>query len=173
MLASFKRSLQEYAILRIVVYIIVGIFFIVNPQKAVSIFVYILSAYMLITGIIHLYSSFVLKKKLGSYGFDLVAGIILILLAVIFFFFSKNILAFFPFIIGLLFIISGAMQLAINISSKIVYSIIYSIFLIVLGFIFLFNPFSTLLVFAKILGVVFIIMAISEIFIFVQVKKAL
>lgn len=173
MLANFKRSLQEYAILRIIMYIAIGIFFIVNPKKAVEIIVYILSAYMLISGVLHLYTSFVLKKKLGTYGFDLVTGIIQVLLAVIFFFFSKNILAFFPFIIGVLFIISGAMQLAINISSKIVYSIIYSIFLIVLGFIFLFNPFSTLLVFAKILGVVFIIMAISEIYIFVQVKKAL
>lgn len=171
MLSSIKLTLKRSTPVRILFYLILGGFLISQPNRIITISMYVLAAYFLISGIEHLFSAYNIHKKLNMTSSDLLFGIVKIILALTLFFFYQSILAFFPIIIGLMIIFEGILQFIESFSPKDIFGIIYSILLVIVGFVLLFNPFGTMIVFTRFLGCWLLIMAISEVIIYFRIKK--
>ena len=171
MLVSVTKSLRDSLFIRLLTYFVLGVLLLVSPNKVINLTIYILSIYLFVSSMLHFYASYKLKKKLNTIGIDLYIGIFQLLFSFIILFFSKGILSFFPIVIGIVFIINGVFQLIENIGFKLKFGIFYSILVLALGFVLLFNPFGTILTMTRFLGVWFIAMTISEIVIYFKLKK--
>lgn len=163
MFTTFKDNLQKHALLRAIVFIILGIAIAINPSVFFQFVAYLIAGYFTIIGLIHIYGDYKAQKATGSFGFGLISGILLIVLAIAVLLFASRIVAILPFILGLVIILNGLFQLVASLNNRRTGWIIYSVLVLIAGLTLTFNPFASLLVLFQIFGFFLIIMGVSEV----------
>lgn len=173
---SFIKKLQKYQLLRAVFYALVGILILLQPRPFFNVIVYIVAAYFVFLSIVNLISAWREKKATGYYGSEMTIGILFLVVAAIVLIFAKLIISIIPFFLGLLVLLSGIRQLVqeLNLRKQGISSLgwfLFSLAMIVVGGVLVFNPFGSVLVLFQIFGAVLIVLAISEIIAYFQLKK--
>lgn len=172
----FIENFRRYALIRAVLYIIFGIFALINPASLFQWVVILVSVYVAFLGILDLISAFRMKRQTQTLGSEFTKGWLLLLLAAIIFFFAKDIMALVPFFLGLLIVINGIYQLVNAINGRQIGIsgmgwIVYSILVMIVGVILIFNPFGSLLLLFQMFGATLIVMGIFQIINYVQLKR--
>lgn len=172
----FIENFRRYALIRAVLYIVFGALALLNPGSLFRWLVIIISAYIAFLGILDLIAAFRLKKHTQTLGPEFTKGWLLILLAAIIFFFAKGIMGLLPFFLGLTIVVNGIYQLVNAINGRQIGIsgmgwILYSIFIMIVGIVLLFNPFGSLLVLFQIFGAVLIVMGIVQIINYIQLRR--
>ncbi len=101
-------------ILLAVVFAIIGIFMIMNPDSANRVISYILGGCLIAIGAIKIINYFVVKGNTDFYNNDLLYGIIAIIVGLITIFYSSLIESVFRIVIGIWIIYSGLLRLSLS-----------------------------------------------------------
>ncbi len=145
---DFLKSTAKREIFFGVIYLLIGIFFVLRPDTAFSTIGNIFSIIILIVGIINICMYFTEKNFLGTQRNGLAAGLILSIIAIYFLIRPDFIATLLGFIIGFMILIAGITQLqnAIDMihfkAKNWIFMLITAGILIILGIISLINPFS-------------------------------
>lgn len=161
-------------ILLIVFEIAVGVMLLIDGEKLTSIIFIIFGSLLLIIGLINLIAAIVKGSKEGSIQMlPLIASVLMIAIGAFFAAasgFVTQIVTTVTLIYGLIMVISGVVKLAdyfafrkttLRVSGYVAFSAVISI---ILGVVFVFNPFGSALVIWTILGIALLIAAALDIF---------
>ncbi|WP_430606249.1 HdeD family acid-resistance protein [Enterococcus sp. DIV0180] len=171
MIEGLKRNFKTYALVRAIIYIVLGVLIVINPRAVFNLIGYLITTYFCLLGIFNLFEDYKRKKQVGSWGFGLFSGIIFLILALVVLFFAPAIASILPILLGLAIICNGIFQLIMGLNMKSTPWLIYSVLLLIGGIVLLFNPFASLLVLFQIFGVILIVMGVSEAISFFKLKK--
>ncbi|GAB2572380.1 HdeD family acid-resistance protein [Gracilibacillus alcaliphilus] len=163
MLKNFKENFQRHAILRAVIFILIGAAIFINPEGFLRFIGYLIAGYLTLLGVIKIYQNHKLKQQTGSYGMGLAGGIILIILAGVFLYFAPTLFSILPFLLGLAIVINGLMHLIVALNIKSTGWTIFCILLVIGGAVLVFNPFQSTLILFQTFGVILACIGISEI----------
>lgn len=160
----FKKA-GYLSFLSSILFLILGILLINNPEQIVQAISYIIGGILIIMGIFRIISYFTSKDAYVFYDFNLIYGSLCAILGIIVMVCGKSIASFFGIIIGIWIILSGISR--INLSFKIkdagvnywFVSLLISILILVAGIYIIFVP-GTILV---TLGFILIIYSIMDI----------
>lgn len=170
------NKLSNHALLRAFVYIILGLLMIIIPQTILHIIVYILAAYIAILGIINIVNFF-RCRECSNVGFDLVSGILMVVIGILMVVFATQLVSIMPIFLGILLIISAAANLVqvINYGRMIGKTnfllVILNLLVIAGGIIVMVNPFSSAVLLLQIFGGITILSGIAEIIAFFLYRK--
>lgn len=161
------NKLASHALLRAAAYIILGLLMLLFPAQVTSAIVYILAGWVAVLGILNIVS-YLRSKGDGATMFDLVSGILQLVLAVMMIVFSKFLVSILPVFLGVLIIIGAAGSLAQTIRygqiagrQNILLLVLYGLLLIG-GIVVVFNPFQSALFLMQVFGAITIAGGISE-----------
>ena len=164
MFETIKQNIQKYALLRAAVYIISGIAIVLNPSAVFHFIGYLITAYLVLLGLLNLFEAYRFKRKTGSWSIGLFSGLFFLILALI--------VSILPILLGLAVIINSLFQLFFSMNTKAKsWSVYSSILLLIGGFVLLFNPFKSLMLLFQIFGFILIFMGIQEIINFIRIRK--
>ena len=174
---SLFEKLKKYALLRSIIYILLGAAIIYDPIIVLKWILYIIAAYFALIGIISIITAISKIKEEGLANFDFISGIILVLVGICIVAFAVQISLFIHVLMGILVVVSGSTYFAMGLDvqkSKIVSGVplmIFSIIVIVAGVLLLVNPFGTQALLFRIFAVALIIMGIGEIVSMITYRK--
>lgn len=163
MSSLFIRKYSANTLIVSVLLLILSLFLIVKPVASLNFIMILLGCITLLDGIIHVVSYFVSFKELRTYSFELIQGILGILLGFAFMFNPQVIVSFLPFIIGAWIVVEGTIRLQFafnmrgNETGNWLILLILSILTIVFGFVVLFNPFGTAIAITSLAGILLFI----------------
>ena len=161
---SFMNQIRNYIWLKSIAYIVFGLFFLIEPHETLNV-----SIDLIVFGIINLISAWWQRSHSEVPDYSFAIGITQLVVAVIIWILAKPLLAFLPFILGIMLIISGISKVldALNHRQYVNVSpmpfVLYGILLILVGILLAFNPFGTVLILLQFFGATLIVMAIMEI----------
>lgn len=170
-------QIKKYALLRGLVYILLGLAVVINPSVVFKVAVYAVSSYLAFMGILNLMDGVKEKRSSGGYNSGFVMGVFLLLVAVIVLIFAKGIVSILPIFLGVLIAVFGTSRIvqAFNLKQYVNVNwtlfLIYGIILVVGGLLLVFNPFRSVLLLFQLFGGILIFMGISEFLTFIQLKK--
>lgn len=156
-------TIRRYRILQALLYIVMGLFLVTNPNAFFKSVIYLLSSYFIFFGLIGFIQSYKTGlKQLSptSIGFIIIGISILV--------FSSPLVKLANILLGIFIVLNGLSKLkeGHDIRKKIVNDglpiMIYGGILMLVGVVILFNPFSTWLLLIKVVGVVLIVMGILD-----------
>ena len=156
-----------------VVFAWIAIFMIVKPDSATKIISYILGGIFALYGVIKIINYFVAKGKYDFYNYDLLYGIIAIIIGLITIFYSGLIETMFRMVIGIWIVYSGLLRLSLSFklhSAEVPIwsaSLILSILIIVGGLYMIFES-GALIVTIAIIMLMYAIIDLVESVIFVK-----
>ena len=161
-----KKSGQA-SIVESIIFAILGIILIANPEETVKVISYILGAGLIIVGIFQILNYIKMNGQSDLYNYHLIYGIMTIVIGIITIIYSATIGSIFRIIIGIWIIIAGVtkFQLAFNlrgIDSKWIVVLLSSIISIILGVLIILNPFSTVMTITVISGIILFITEICN-----------
>ncbi|EMP9656051.1 DUF308 domain-containing protein [Enterococcus faecium] len=172
MFETIKQNIQKYALLRAAVYIISGIAIVLNPSAVFHFIGYLITAYLVLLGLLNFFEAYRFKRKTGSWSIGLFSGLFFLILALIVYAFAPAIVSILPILLGLAVIINSLFQLFFSMNTKAKsWSVYSSILLLIGGFVLLFNPFKSLMLLFQIFGFILIFMGIQEIINFIRIRK--
>ncbi|MCJ7842962.1 DUF308 domain-containing protein [Lederbergia sp. NSJ-179] len=171
MFRNFPKNFQRHAILRAVIFIVIGAAIFISPNGFLRLIGYVIAGYLILLGILKIYQNYKFKQQTGSYGIGLAGGMILIIIAVIFLYFAPALFSILPFLLGLMIIINGLMHLILALNLKSIGWTIFCILLVIGGAVLVFNPFKTTLILFQTFGIILICIGISEIIGYFQNRK--
>lgn len=140
--------------------ILVGVLTILFAAETSYAYCYLLGAGLAVLGIVRLVKYYVDKKHGRGWLLDAVGGVTLLVVAALFVLSPKFIISLLPYILGLTLVAAGVGAL---LSRNRFGSVILPILTIVLGVVFLFNPFEAGVVFTRIFGVALTILGIVRV----------
>ena len=161
---NFLKKSGWVDILVSIVFAIIGIFMIMKTDLAIKIISYILGGIFIVIGIIKSIDYFLSKGKYDFYNYDLIYGIIAIIVGLITIFFSGLIESIFRFIIAFWIIYSGLIRLSMSFKLHAVeidmwnVSLILSIIMIISGIYILFQNGALVLT----IGIIMVIYSIID-----------
>lgn len=165
------------SILCSVLFLILGIMLIINPEIIAQVVFYIIGGIFIVLGISKMISYYISKNKDDFYNYNSVVGIMYLLLGLFIIIFGPAIISFFSVIIGVWIIANGINKINFSFKMKdsgVKYwflSLIISILMLTVGIYIIFVP-GTLLATLGIILVVYSIMEIVENIIFmINMKK--
>lgn len=166
-------AIDRYDLLRAVVYAVLGVLIVSRPGTFFQFAVYILAGLFALMGIFNLIVTKRAQAETGSNGAEFTSGILLLIGALVILIFAKPIVSVIPFFLGLFILLSGIRQLIqeVRLSREGVGQtlwLIFSIILIILGGVLVFNPFKSVLVLFQVFGGILIILAISQVVQYIQ-----
>ncbi len=170
---NFLKKSGWVDILVSIVFAIIGIFMIMKTDLAIKIISYILGGIFIVIGIIKSIDYFLSKGKYDFYNYDLIYGIIAIIVGLITICFSGLIESIFRFIIAFWIIYSGLIRLSMSFKLHAVeidmwnVSLILSIIMIISGIYILFQN-GALILTIGIIMVVYSIIDLIESVIFIR-----
>lgn len=162
----FKKA-GYLSILSSILFLILGILLINNPEQIVQAISYIIGGILIIMGIFRIISYFTSKDAYVFYDFNLIYGSLCAILGILVMVCGKSIVSFFGIIIGIWIILSGISR--INLSFKIkdagvnywFVSLLISILILIAGIYIIFVP-GTILVTLGFILIFYSIMDIIE-----------
>lgn len=161
------------SILSSIIFLILGIFLVVNPNAIVKTISYVVGILLIIIGIVKIISYFTSKDDYIFYDYRLIYAAFCIVLGILVMFSGNAIASFFRIIIGIWILLNGVSRLDLAIKLKEtntnywVLSLILSILIFVAGIYIIFAP-GTILVTLGIILISYSIMDIIESIIFVS-----
>lgn len=174
---SVFDKISSHTLLKALIYILLGILMFIFPKTIVSIIVYVLAAYVAVLGVINIINFIRNRDENTSMSFDLVSGILMIVLAIIMLVFKEQLLGILSIFLGVLLILNAATNLAQIIGyGKIakkqnIFLIILDILVIIGGLVIIFKPFSTTLLMLQIFGIIIIVNGIGELIAYFTYKN--
>lgn len=160
------------SILSSIIFLLLGIFLVVNPNAIVKTISYVIGILLIIIGIVKIISYFTSKDDYIFYDYRLIYGVFCIVLGILVMFSGNAIASFFRIIIGVWILLNGASRLDLAIRLKETntnywaLSLILSVLILVAGIYIIFAP-GTILVTLGIILISYSIMDIIESIIFV------
>ncbi len=121
------------------IFALIGIFIIVKPDLAVKIVSYILGGIFIAIGIVKIVDYYISKGKYDFYNYDLVYGIIAIIIGLVTIFCNNLIGSMFRIVIAIWIIYSGIMRLSLSLKLQAVginlwsISLVLSVLMIIAG----------------------------------------
>ena len=157
----FIATVSSSIVVQGVLSILLGLLLAVWPQATTITIVYLVAAYLAITGIVSLISYARHRMEPGYKG-ALAAGVLLAVLALIVFLFPEAVAGFFSLILGILLVMSGAVNAVRSFELKRfgggswLGMLIVSIAVAIGGIVIIVNPFDTTVTFVLVLGLLLI-----------------
>lgn len=165
---SFLAMVRSNAIVQAVLSIALGLLLALMPQTTTLTVVYLLALYLAISGIASLVSYFKNKgTRFGSTGI-LAGGIFLLVIALLIFLFPQMVAGFFSFILGLLLVIGGVVNVVRSVElrnfpgSMWVPVLAVSAAVAIGGVVIIVNPFETTVTFVLVLGILLIVKGAAD-----------
>lgn len=167
-----KKAFHKVIISSIVsslLFLLLGVFLFVKPGLANEMIGYVLGTLIMIAGVNSLVKFFVNKSALRFFDFELVLGILSILLGAMIVFNPLALTSILTVGLGLWMIISSTIKIQYALELKRyqeeswLLTLIIAILIMVLGLLVIFNPFSGQILLAKVLGMFIIFYAILDI----------
>lgn len=165
------------SLLTSIIFAILGIVLIVNPQGTLKVVAYVFGAIFMLIGIYKIISYFVAKGKYDFFNYDLAFGIIAIIIGLATIVYMKQIGTVLRVIIGIWIIYSAIIRINLSAKLKMVDSrmwascLILAILMLIAGLYILFTP-NTILVTIGIVILIYSILDIMESIIFlVNIKN--
>ncbi|MBP1046516.1 DUF308 domain-containing protein [Enterococcus sp. BWM-S5] len=171
------HSIKKYALLRGIIYILLGLAVVINPSAVFKVAVYAVSGYLAFMGILDLLDGIKEKRTSGVYNSSFVLGIFLLIVAAIVLIFAKGIVSILPIFLGLLIAVFGLSRIVQSFNLKQYVNVnwtlffIYGVILLIGGLLLVFNPFRSVLFLFQLFGGILIFMGISEFLTFLQLRK--
>lgn len=173
---SFWQGLARFAMLRAIIYIVLGLLVVIWPEPVLSFLMYVIAAYLVLMGILGIIGY--IRNHAEGGALRLVVGILLVVLGVVVFAFVHTILTIITVFLGILLAIGGIFLFALALNAKqftgkvSVLSIIISIVVVALGVLVVVNPFGARAVAMIVFGIALILMGIGELIAFFSYRKA-
>ena len=148
-----------------IVFAILGIILIINPEGTIKVVSYILGAMFILTGIVKIVNYFLTKGKYDLFNYDIAFGVITIIIGIVTIVYSMEISSIMRILIGLWIIYSSILRLNLafklkTIESNIwISSLIIAIIMMICGLYIIFIANAILMT----IGIVILIYAISDI----------
>lgn len=161
-------NLSRHALLRTFVYLVFGVALLAFPQLVIQVIVYLLAAYVIVLGCINIYN-FICCRSWGSLGYDLVSGILMVVLGLLMILFSRQVAGILPLFLGVLLIIGGLSGLIQSIAygrlagHASVLLILLNLLVVAGGVLVVLNPFGSAVLLLQIYGGVTIVLAAGEV----------
>lgn len=175
-MTSIFKSVQKHALIRSAAYILLGIAIALDPTGVSKIILNIIIAYNVVMGIFNLLSG--LKNKVDGYNPTIGFAIFYFVCALLIFLFAKPIVSMLPILLGIAFIIGGAMRLTQSLGLRNQYvnvnwlpMFVYGGFMIGAGILLVINPFSSAMMFFRFFGIILTISGISELVAFIRLRN--
>ena len=147
-----------------VIFAAIGIFMIVKTDAALKIISYVLGGIFILTGIVKIVDYFVSKGKYDFYNYDLIYGIIAIIIGLVTIFCSGLVESMFRIMIALWIIYSGLVRLSLSLKLHAIdnsiwgVSLVLSILIIVGGICMLFQSGALVLT----MGIIILLYSIMD-----------
>lgn len=141
----FLKKTGWTGIITSLVFTLIGIVLIVNPEVTIKVISYVLGAIFICVGVVKIVDYFVTKGSSDFYNYDLIYGIIAIILGVITILYSNTIGTVFRIIIGVWIIYSALMRFGFSLKLRKVgattwiATLLLAICMIIFGIFILFN----------------------------------
>lgn len=173
------NQLQKFTLLRILIFIVIGCLVVFKPKLVFTSIIYTLAAYLLLIGLLNLFQAIKASKVTHTIlGPEFITACMYFLFTLIVLIFSKVIISMLPFVLGILIVLNGLVQLTTDQTIKEVnprYRLghnIYSVIIIIAGVLLIFNPFSSIILLFRVFGGTLIFIGVSEaVRLFMQNKK--
>ncbi len=158
-----KRGLET--LISSIIFAILGIILIINPEGAIKVVSYILGGIFALTGLFKIISYFGSKGKYDMFNYDIAFGTILIILGIVIIIYCMEISSIIRILIGLWIIYSSILRLNLSFKLKTIESntwissLVIAIIMMVCGLYIIFITNAILMT----IGIVILIYAISDI----------
>lgn len=158
----FVQAISSSIIVQAVLSILFGLWLAVWPQATIVTIVYLFAAYLALTGIVSLISYARRRAEASGYQGALVTGVLLLVFALIVFVFPEAVAGIFSIILGIVLVVSGAVNAVRSFELKRfgggswIGLLVVSIAVAVGGVVIVVNPFDTTVAFVLVLGMLLI-----------------
>lgn len=138
-LKKILKKTGRISILESLIFAILGIILVSNPEGTITVISRILGAVFIIIGILKIISYFITKEKNDFYNYDLIYGIVAIIIGIVVIAYMNIIGSLFRIIIGIWIIYTALIRINLaikikNINSTIwIYSLILAILMLICG----------------------------------------
>lgn len=154
----FVKRYSKNSIAISILVIILSLFLIINPDESLRFVVQLFGIILILNGIVHFITYFVASRKLDSFSFELIQGVISLMAGIILFVNPLLVNSILTFIIGAFIIIESIIKFQIafnirNLTSKWKIALLLSILLFLIGLLITFNPFGTIITIARLCGI--------------------
>lgn len=172
----FKKS-GWISILESVIFAILGAILVWKPEETVTVISYILGVIFIIVGIVKCINYFVANGKYNLYNYDLVYGLMAIVIGLVTIIFSNAIISIFRIIIGIWIIYSSFMRMNLSVTLKNLnmgawlYSLILSVMMFIAGLYVTLNSGAVIVTVGIILIIYSVIDIIEDIIFMKNIKK--
>lgn len=166
---SFIKKYSKSTLAVSILLVILALFLIFKPAESLNFIVILLGGILTLSGIIHTISYFYTPSEFKTFSFELVEGIINIVIGLVFILKPELISGILPFIIGAWVVIEGIVrfQLSLNIkdieNSNWFILLLVSVLTISLGLIIIVNPFGAKITITALCGIFLLISEIINI----------
>ncbi len=167
MIKVFNRSITTTIIID-AIFIIAGVILVLNPANALIIFSYVVSGFIIATGLMSFYSYHRAKKAGMQPGFGIVYGILSILIGIILILLPELLSSILPVVLGVIITISGAFKIQFALALRQynqkawVSSLIMAILMMVAGLFLIFNPFTTASLLTLAIGIIILVFSVLD-----------
>ncbi len=167
---SYIKKLGTNSMLISALLIIFSVFLIFNPVETLNFLIIAFGVILVINGLMHIISYFSIKNDFRAFSFELVQGIVSIIIGFVFIMRTQEASILLPLILGAWIIIESIMkfQLAFNLrdvpNSHWVMMLVFSIITAALGIVILLNPFSTTIAITTLGGVLLLLTEVINLF---------
>ena len=167
---SYIKKLGTNSMLISALLIIFSVFLIFNPVETLNFLIIAFGVILVINGLMHIISYFSIKNDFRAFSFELVQGIVSIIIGFVFIMRTQEASMLLPLILGAWIIIESIMkfQLAFNLrdvpNSHWVMMLVFSIITAALGIVILLNPFSTTIAITTLGGVLLLLTEVINLF---------
>lgn len=172
---SVYNKMANTAILRVVVYLLLGLAMLIFPEIIISAIVYIVAAVFILMGAVKLVTYFKYRGEGGSY--DLFSAIVAILVGIVLIIFTHQVASILPIFLGALLILVGIYQLAQQINAgkygmrANFVQMLLSVLIIAGGVVGIVNPFGSLAVLFRVFGAFIVVMGVNELISLIALKR--
>lgn len=160
--------LERFALLRAVVYVVLGIFTLLMPEKVFQITMYLFAGYFTVMGLLSIYESYRERNEVLFSDGGVISGVISLIGAVLLAVFGKELVSILPILLGIFVVLYGVFRILQALDArKLGYKfsigfLIISILIFLVGIFMLINPFNSVIIVMQIFGGILIIMGIME-----------
>lgn len=167
-----KSYIKNYAIRSLgisALLIVFSIFLMIKPSESINFIVMMFAGVIAIDGFFHVISYFKVPKELKLFNFELVEGILELVLGAITLINPTWVSAFFPILIGMWIIFSSVIKIQFSLSMKenqngnwmIIMTL--AVITMLLGLLMVFNPITSMITFTTLAGILLFLTEIINI----------
>lgn len=158
----FKKYMKNSIFISILL-IIFAIFLFFKPINSVNFIMILLGMIVLVNGFIHTVSYFTTSKELRTYSFELLEGILCMIIGLFFVLEPKIVISFLPLIIGIWIITGSILKIQLSLNLKSIENkdwlilLIIAIITLIIGIVMILNPFRTAIAITSFAGLILLI----------------